>query len=535
MKLLAAVGCIGVLMAGCQAEPEVSQKPSRIVIDGFFDDWQDVAVAVSDPVDPSAAFCDFREFKATADENSVFFYLGLQHDLLLTSKGGYYKVLIDIDDQPATGWPEGGMDGVDLVLQGRPVETEGYVIMDRFGVRLWPTGEETAAQETNHREISGNRIGLQVAPSYMSKAFEIRIDRGIEIDQLASPSFAEAAIRVKIAGYVRDQHLIDETEILRLELPPYRPPLGAGDNSDIDPLIRAPDCRLRVVTWNVSHRTIRQRAKQAALVLTAINPDIVLINEMSNQMNPAEVQAMIASLPSGAIHKGWNLVYGEGGGEERSVIASRYPLRPVEDLLHLDYPLGIVDGLPREFDDLDVTESIKTVIDDRISTAGAIVEVDNFRILAVALGMQSKGFRAYGWQEALRKIQAATIRSAVEVAVMRESLQGLIIAGDFNLVVSRIPLDTLRGARDFNPGELAIAGGLQLDGQSNATWRSADSFFLPGRLDYLLYDDTTMRLGRSFAFDSSDLSPEWIEHHGLTAGAVTDVSDHLPIVADFGW
>lgn len=522
-------------MVSCQSAEVNTDEAKNIVIDGHFEDWQDIAVRSTDPIDPSATLCDFRDIKAAVDENSIYFYLGMQHESLLTRLGGSYKILIDTDDDPTTGWLEAGMQGVDMMLDVRPVEAAGEIISDRVFIFMSPKKPDLASKESEVREIKAGRIGLLSAPTHRSTELEIRIRRGVEIKPLPKPLFAEGALRAKFVAYLRDGRLLDETDIFRLELQTFEPWKGAGDSSAIDPLRRDPDCRLRVVTWNVSHRTIRQLTQQANTVLESLDPDLILLNEISETMSLEEVEAMISGLPWGDGHTGWNLVYGQGGGEERCVIASRYPLRPVDDLLDLDYPLGLLGSLPRDFRDPKTVEDMTATIADKISTAGAIVEVGPFHILATSLSMQSKGFRTYGWEEFVRQVQAATIRSTVELVMARETPQGLIVAGDFNLVVTRVPLDMLRGARDFYPGDLAVATALQLDGRSNFTWSNPGSFFLPGRLDYLLYDDTTLQHLQSFAFDSADLSAGWLEHHGLTAQSVNEVSDHLPIVADFGW
>ena len=115
------------------------------------------------------------------------------------------------------------------------------------------------------------------------------------------------------------------------------------------------------------------------------------------------------------------------------------------------------------------------------------------------------------------------------------SVDAVIIAGDFNLVVTDQPLVTVQHDAGSSVEPLTIANALQLDGLSNQTWFHPDVPIAPGRLDYLMYSAASLRLDRSFVFDSRDLAPSWLRHHGLSEDLSVTVSDHFPIVADFSW
>ena len=109
---------------------------------------------------------------------------------------------------------------------------------------------------------------------------------------------------------------------------------------------------------------------------------------------------------------------------------------------------------------------------------------------------------------------------------------GIVIAGDFNLVGSPDPLTLMAAELDFDGTGLKIASSLQLDGRSNVTWSDAAQPFGPGRLDYLLYSGSTLKLLGSFVLDSRDVEPRWRDTHGLDVNDTDLAADHLPIVAD---
>lgn len=120
--------------------------------------------------------------------------------------------------------------------------------------------------------------------------------------------------------------------------------------------------------------------------------------------------------------------------------------------------------------------------------------------------------------------------------VVRHDVPGaVIIAGDYNLVGSPAPLRVMGDSTDVDGSALAMADAPRLDGLTYATWMRPRSQFAPGRLDYHLYSDRTLRVARSFAFDAADLSPRWLAAHGLRADDSVAASGHRPVVTDFAW
>jgi hypothetical protein len=121
-----------------------------------------------------------------------------------------------------------------------------------------------------------------------------------------------------------------------------------------------------------------------------------------------------------------------------------------------------------------------------------------------------------------------------------------LITGDLNLVGDAQQLTTLRTgdivdngtygpdfAPDWDGSDLTDTRPLHSEARFAYTWRSDFSAYQPGRLDFVLFNDSTIDLGRHFAIYTPEMSGATLATYGVQAGDVTDVSDHLPVVADY--
>lgn len=64
------------------------------------------------------------------------------------------------------------------------------------------------------------------------------------------------------------------------------------------------------------------------------------------------------------------------------------------------------------------------------------------------------------------------------------------------------------------------------------TWRSDSSTFWPGRLDFMIHNDSAIAVGNHYVVYTREMSADSLAAHGLQA-ADSDASDHLLQVADF--
>jgi endonuclease/exonuclease/phosphatase family metal-dependent hydrolase len=133
--------------------------------------------------------------------------------------------------------------------------------------------------------------------------------------------------------------------------------------------------------------------------------------------------------------------------------------------------------------------------------------------------------------------EVGALRPAIARAVRTHDVDGVIVAGDFNLVGSRAPLDLMRRRLDLDGSDLDIVEALTLDGGSKDTWRSpaGGGAFPPGPLDWMLLSGSSVDVRHAFVFDTEAIGAAWLKRHGLRQDDSRHTSDHLPIVADLQW
>jgi len=113
-------------------------------------------------------------------------------------------------------------------------------------------------------------------------------------------------------------------------------------------------------------------------------------------------------------------------------------------------------------------------------------------------------------------------RSGAEPAV--------VIVGDFNLVGSRTPLDTILENKGYGLKDWLLPN---LIGESVITWRGGSrASFSPGKLDYVVYSSKTLIPRNGFILDSGLLNRRERKQLKLDAGD-SKLSDHLLITVDF--
>jgi endonuclease/exonuclease/phosphatase family metal-dependent hydrolase len=515
------------------AGPLAAQGP--VVLDGRFDDWDSATVTIPDGVYAPGAEPGFRVAKASHDDGAVYLLLDLGRPLNVLSLDGTVSILFDADGDPSTGSALHGLEGVDLVVDLRPFyPIAGGPPGIGAGVRF-ATGGPTDGAFSRHDSYD---VGLTFAPTYASRFVELRIDRGYGalggvgpaggVTLFAGDRYAAKLVFTGSDGSVRQGV---GAPPFTYELVGGRPrPLPAGGE---DPLARAPGTSFRVLAWNVSRGNLLDRKDRFARVLAAARPDIILLHEA-----PAgaaeEIADFLSGLP-GPDGEDWHLMYGEAGGPQRGVIVSGRPVIAVHELEEISYPDSLFEQLkslagrsrPQGFGGPEAG----------LPALGGIVELKDASLLIVTLDLQCCGNGTETVEEYVRQIEVAAIHEAITEALARHGggVDAVIVAGDFNLVGSREPLETMLREVDVDGSGLAVAGALQLDGLSNATWDGGAGPFPPARLDFMLFGDAALRLERAFVLDTRDLTNEWLDHHGLRAEDTERASDHLPVVADFSW
>ena len=112
----------------------------------------------------------------------------------------------------------------------------------------------------------------------------------------------------------------------------------------------------------------------------------------------------------------------------------------------------------------------------------------------------------------------SSLYSCCLVILHRDSLTskaGIVIVGDFNLVGSRTPLDSMLNNKDAILKDWMLPN---LAGESVITWRGGPkASFAPGKLDYLLYTPETLKPENGFLLDSQLLNQAALNRLKLNA------------------
>lgn len=254
---------------------------------------------------------------------------------------------------------------------------------------------------------------------------------------------------------------------------------------------------VRVVSWNVQFGNLLEDSERGKRILKALQPDLLLLQELDGEDTPEMISAFLKETLGGQ----WNVEMTDVTGTERhhqlrSVIASSTKLRSAKQIGSGSW------------------KQLKAMF--------ASVTHKNNSIDLISLHL-----RCCGGPTSEAEEQRQEEAHAIRLFLNSRPTSPLIIAGDWNLVGTAKPLEIVRS------DHLAVAEAFQPDGLLTATWSDASSAFTPGRLDWMLYSPNTLKVANCFVLDTKDLDSESLTKYGLISEDTTELSDHLPLVADF--
>ncbi|MEQ9617320.1 MAG: hypothetical protein RLN60_04720 [Phycisphaerales bacterium] len=159
-------------------------------------------------------------------------------------------------------------------------------------------------------------------------------------------------------------------------------------------------------------------------------------------------------------------------------------------------------------------------------SGGVVTLPSGDRVFVLSIHLKCCG--SIGSGEDIQRINAVTAYTNFFEAYLADNPGvSLVVAGDWNLVGSRTPLDIMTGV------ELGLAAARfeQTAVRTTVTWRDAGSSFAPGRLDLLAYSEDALEPLRAFTLDSEQLDAQTLADLGIMSGDSLS-SDHLMLVAD---
>jgi hypothetical protein len=292
----------------------------------------------------------------------------------------------------------------------------------------------------------------------------------------------------------------------------------------------------RVMSWNVSRDAFVSYPRQFQAMLNVASPDVLLLDEVHSSLAPEQLQAVMppaSSIDAGM--SGWNISWGRSGGWQRGVIASRAPMEALAEFAGLiPYP-DEATGLIAQ--GMSASERAKYVprLDEGIAVNGAIVLLDERRLLVVIADLACCGDGPGSWEELQRRFEAMEIRKRVRQVLARVPVDGVVLSGDFNLVSTVVPLVLLSGPYDDPIAGLIAAELYHATGRQTWTWDGRGTQYPSRMLDAQLYSPASLTVSDGFILDTEDMSPEELTENTLAPDDSKTLSDHRPLVVEYRW
>lgn len=429
----------------------------------------------SDPVysdaqnDGSASGTDIYDLYVDNDDQFLYISFTTDKEFVLQNNFGL-SLYIDIDDNTATGDNIAGI-GADLIYPFS-VDREKTLFTNGFGY-----------------QVRHDDLGFIALPSVSSSRFELRINRTMKAG--GNSVSIGSDIRVVLKDSFGDQLPDSEGGVA----------FSFSDKvftSTVD-LEKIETTDVRVLSLNVKQDGYFESNSKEAInrILRAINPDIIAFQEIyDHTASETEIQVATAlNLASSELHSA--RVFPD------IILVSKYPIEDV----------GAVAG----------NGVFKVNTGDRdwviINCHLACCDNDDQRNEEVA--------------EILEYIEDIKTNSA-SVSVAADS--PILILGDMNFVGdSQQPEDFLSGQAagpDWG-GNMEDSKPLTTGSNASFTWYNEFSSFSPGRLDYLIYSGSVLKVKNSFNLFTPSLSAEILDSYGLGQNDSQIASDHLAVVVDF--
>lgn len=453
-----------------------------ISIDGNFDDWSGIdPIFVDDLNDGQNNGIDLERIWTYNDQQFIYFRFELNREINLQDNNEL-AIYLDYDDDINTGFKINGIGAEVRIFFG---DRQGILTIDNNTefVNFWP-------------------LGLNVSPSVSSTEFEFAVSRSISESGLNINAANTISIRIEDNGFNGDEAPNDLggiDYIMNSSNFTERPEFDLG----IDP-----NATFRFMTYNIEDDQLFEpfRKQNFRRIFQAINPDIIALQEVRD-FDSAETMALIEEfLPGNWFHKkhGFDIV-----------TLSRYPIIFSEN----------INGNAAFYLNVNGKEVLLVnchlpCCDNNIDRQGEVDGIMNY-------------------------IREA--RNGNENYFLSEDTP-IIIAGDMNFVGNNDQPNTFITGNifangtygpDFTPDwdgtDFDDADAFSTGTLSNFTWVNPFGSFFPGKLDWIIYSGSQMKIQNTFALWTSAMTSSELNQYDLNSGDILDASDHLPVVADFNF
>ena len=469
--------------------PNVRDSASfPVTIDGLFDDWESIPVVYADPAGDGTDE-DFIMLKIANDNDFMFFSIEFHDGEQMMQNWNDIHLYLDTDADVNTGLPVHGIGAeLDWCFGCR---SGYYYIMDGI------------------IEIYQNDLTLRIAPTITGERFEIAISRSsaiLTMDGTQEPTTIKIVLQ---GGGAAPDILPDEPGGIEYEFdstPVPSPEIITLEKNEME--------HLRILSYNVRQNGLFDPERQAEFerIIKALEPDIMGFQEAYDDNDTNDVNDIEALFEDWFPGVNWH-VSSEWNG---NFVVSRYPIlhqghhswRSMGVLLDTEEDLGTpLFFINSHFSCCDANDNRQEQVDELMSFV---------RDLKNGLGPFTL---EYGTP--------------------------IVHVGDFNLVGYRQQLTTLTDGDivdeasygidflpDWDDSPLTDLFSRQTHIRMGYTWRSDNSEYNPGKLDYILYTDSVLEPVKHFVLNTLAMSEEDLSFYNLNSEDTKIASDHLPRVMD---
>ncbi|MDF1809395.1 MAG: endonuclease/exonuclease/phosphatase family protein [Phycisphaerales bacterium] len=455
------------------------QQPTHetTVLDGNFDDWDGIN-------------------SAKADGRYIYLNFSPKSDKPQPIQAAPYstRIRFDVDQDPQTGHPMGWMSftadiqqpqGVDLLIELSPKNELGSI---GIGSSVTLYQDKQDAKQLGHADL-----GFFFLPTYASTQYEARIDRLAPGAQLLRK---QGLITMVIDQVDENERFLWSTTI-QIELPAIEENTPSVQSATVP---TKPADSVRVMSSNVLFSSPLEEPESFQRAMNAIDPDVILYQEWFN--TPADqVQGW---LNSNAGH-GWQVHM--PSAKAGVAIATR------NKILKTYASILPASGNNRP-----------------ARAVAALIDTDAGELLAISIHLKCCG--SAGSEEDNKRVdQAKEINAFVRSVHTKHPNAKVVIAGDFNLVGSYLPMATMVDSLGVDGRDLTPVPAKLIGDDSMVTWIDEKSRFSPGRLDWMLIDESMSAAQNAFVLDTRAIPEKTLQSLGLHSND-SKASDHLPIVID---
>ncbi|MEO0476680.1 MAG: alkaline phosphatase D family protein, partial [Planctomycetota bacterium] len=450
---------------------------ASLLIDGNIDDWE-------------------SEQLAKADERYIYLRFKTEDQRTLRRHPERITLSFDLDADPETGsqasrW----LRGSDLTIEVSPEPRSGE--RRRYGPAVM------THIDSQHQEVDEQGYAINMAPTYASNWFEVRLARTSDDAKLAELLAQQGDATFRVIGQHSETGQTRELASGSFTLPTFK----QADSLKAAEVPDKSDDAVRLVALNVLWATPQQSPEPFERVFEAIDADIYLLQEWDRvRYSESEIKQWFKNHVNADTD--WSaMVTGSGSNGAGTAVVSRYPmtaklpgLTPVEGG-RWDFPAR---------------------------TAAAVVETPKGSFLVGSVHFKAGG--SLGSSEDLRRFQEAeAVNSLLRGMSAAAKPDVVVLGGDFNMNGSTqiVRLATQGLDLDSSPLSMASPGVLGDPGLLYTHDRGPSK----NRLDYFTYSDAAAKAVQAFVLDTSILDDVSLKQAKLERYD-SHASDHLPVVID---